>query len=269
MGATYEEAFLNDARSLTGKRTRNRPTRLIEEDNESCNVTELLTTEIDEPRTISEAWNGEHSIHWQEATDDEYSSLISNNTWELVPLPKSKMAVGCRRIFKVKRKADGSRDRYKAHLVAQGFTQEQGIDYQEVFSPVVRYTAIKSLLALGNALDLEIHQMDVKTAFLQYELDSEIYMKQPPGYADKNKPNYVCKLRKSIYGLNQAARCWNTAINKHLLQNDYIRSNADSCLYSKSIKKEDGQIVFAILTIYVDDILILSNNVTLLNKEKE
>ena len=95
VGVTYEEAFLNDVRSLTGKRTRNRPIRLIEEDNESCNVAELLTTEISEPRTISEAWNGEHSIHWQEATDGEYSSLISNNTWELVPLPKSKKTVGC------------------------------------------------------------------------------------------------------------------------------------------------------------------------------
>ena len=144
----------------------------------------------------------------------------------------------------MKRKADGSLDRHKACLVAQGFSQEQGIDYQEVFSPVVRYTAIRSLLALGNALDLEMHQMDVKTAFLQGELDSEIYMMQPPGYVDESKPKHVCKLRKSIYGLKQAARCWNTAINKHLLQNEYEKSNADSCLYSKSIKMEDGQTDF-------------------------
>ena len=125
MGAPYEEAFLNDVKSLTGKRrTRIRPTRLIDEDDESCNVAELLTTEIDEPKTISEAWGGEQSIHWQEATDDEDSSLINNNACELVPLPKSKKAVGSQWIFKVKRKADGSLDRYKACLVAQGFSQE-------------------------------------------------------------------------------------------------------------------------------------------------
>ena len=94
------------------------------------------------------------------------------------------------------RKSDGSLDRFKAPLVAQGFTQEQGIDYQEVFAPVVRYTDARSLLALAHNLDLEVHQMDVRTAFLQGRLDADIYMKQPNGYVDREKPEYVCKLRK-------------------------------------------------------------------------
>ena len=94
-------------------------------------------------------------------------------------------------------------------------------------------------------------------------------MMQPPGYVDESKPKHVCKLRKSIYGLTQAARCWNTAIHKYLLQNEYEKSNADSCLYSNSIKIEDGQAASVILAIYVDDILILSNNAALSNKEKE
>ena len=268
VGATYEENFMNKVRNLDHRRPTRLPSRLIEEDSESCYIADVLTAEIDEPKNIFEAWNGDHSVHWKEATDSEHGSLQDNTTWDLVPLPKDKKAVGSRWVFKVKRNGDGSLDRYKARLVAQGYSQEKGIDYEEVFSPVVRYTAIRSLLALGNALGLEMHQMDVKTAFLQGELDTEIFMKQPPGYVDSSKPDYVCKLNKSIYGLKQAARCWNAAINKYLTSNGYQKSNADSCLYSKSIKQKNGHVDFLIMAIYVDDILLLSNSAVLLNEEK-
>ena len=137
-----------------------------------------------------------------------------------------------------------------------------------LFSPVIRYSSIRSLLALANKNNLEIHQMDVKTAFLQGNLDSEIYMKQPEGYVNAIKPNHVCKLNKGIYGLKQAARCWNAAIVSFLKDNGYKCSTADSCLYTKSEKKADGQVNFVIIGLYVDDILIVSNSNAMINAEK-
>ena len=142
------------------------------------------------------------------------------------------------------------------------------MDYQEIFSPVVRNTSIRSLLAVANICDWEVHQMDVKTAFLQGELNDEIYMKQPEGYVDKEKQDYVCKLRKSIYGLKQAARCWNTSIDTFLKSSGYRKSSSDPCIYIKSVKGEDGKINFIILALYVDDMLWFSNNVEMLEREK-
>ena len=104
--------------------------------------------------------------------------------------------------IKVKRDANGNLDRFKGSLVALGYSQTQGVDYDEVFSPVARYSAIRSLLALANSNDWEIHQMDVKTAFLNGSIDSEIYMSQPEGFDDTDHPNFVCKLKKSIMGSN-------------------------------------------------------------------
>ena len=144
---------------------------------------------------------GNHSIEWKSALESEYTSLLKNETWSLVPRPEDTNVVGNRWIFKVKRKADGNIDRFKARLVAQGFTQTHGVDYGEVFSPVARLAAIRSLLALANAYDLEIHQMDVNTAFLNGKLDYDVYMEQPEGFVDPDRPDYVCKLDKSLYGL--------------------------------------------------------------------
>ena len=115
--------------------------------------------------------------------------------------------------------------------MAQGYSQCEGIDYQEVFSPVARCNSIRSLLAVANVCDWEIHQMDVKTAFLQGDLEEEIYMKQPDGYIDEERPDHVYKLKKCIYGLKQAARCWNVAIDTFLLSNGYRKCSADPCVY--------------------------------------
>ena len=138
----------------------------------------------------------------------------------------------------MKRNATGSVNRFKARLVAQGYSQSEGIDYEEVFSPVVRFTSIRFLLALATVNDWHIHQMDVKTAFLQGSLDTDIYMKQPPGYADKEKSNHVCHLRKSIYGLKQAACCWNKEMDSFLKSSDYRQCDADTCICIKSVKTE-------------------------------
>ena len=171
-------------------------------------------------------------------------------------------------MFKLKRNSDGSVVRYKARLVAQGYSQSEGVHYQEVFSPAVRYSTIRSLLAVANIYDWEIHQMDVKTAFLERDLEGEIYMRQPDGYIDNDKPNHVCKLKKSIYGLKQAARCWNSAIDSHLKSNGYKNSGADSCVYIKSVRQSNGRIDFVNLAIWVDDTLMFSNNIDMLTDEK-
>ena len=141
--------------------------------------------------------NGKQSDQWKEAMNSEYSSLINNDTW----------ALGSRWVLKIERYENGSIDRFKARSVAQGYSQLRGLDYEEVLSLVARYTSVRSLLALANVQDLEIHQMDVKTAFLNGSLHREIYMSQPEGFVDLGRPNHVCKLKESIYGLKQSARC--------------------------------------------------------------
>ena len=134
-----------------------------------------LTADINEPTIIEDTFSGEHSHQWKEATKSEYDSLVGNNTWELVPPPDGKNVVGSRWVFKVKRDADGSVQRFKARLVAQSYSQSKGIDYQDVFSPVARYNSIRALFAVANTCDWDLHQMDVKTAFLQGDLDEEIF----------------------------------------------------------------------------------------------
>ena len=132
---------------------------------------------------------------------------MENDTWQRVPPPEDKNIVGSRWVFKVKRSTYGLVDKFKARLVVQEYSQAKGIDYQEVFSPAVQSTSIRSLLALANTLDWEIHQMDVKTAFLQGDLTEEIYMEQPEGYRSEEHPDYVFRLKKSLYGLKQSASC--------------------------------------------------------------
>ena len=141
-----------------------------------------------------------------DAMKDELSSMVKNFVWELVDLPPSRKAIGYKWVLKVKHKADGLIDKYKAHLVAKGFTQQEGIDYDETFSPVVRVASIRLILAIVTQLDLELYQMDVKTAFLNGELDKEIYVTQPMGFEVKGQEHKVCKLKRSIYGLKQSSR---------------------------------------------------------------
>ena len=175
---------------------------------------------------MNEAINSKNSKYWKEAAENEYQSLLKNNTWELVERPKENNVITCKWIFKVKRRADGTVDRYKSRLVAQGYSQEEGEDYNDTFAPVARYSSIRSILAITNQLDLEVHQMDVKTAYLNGNLEHEIYMEQPEGYVDKNQADLVCRLRKSLNSLKQSARCWNITTDSFLKASGYIQSNA-------------------------------------------
>ena len=133
--------------------------------------------------------------------DEEIESMKSNKVWKLVDLPIGRKAIGNKWILKIKCKVDGSIERFKARLVAKGYTQQEGIDYEETFSPVVRFTSIRLILSIVAKLDLELHQMDVKTVFLNGELEEEIYIEQPIGFVKKGEENKVCRLQRSIYGL--------------------------------------------------------------------
>ena len=158
--------------------------------------------------TLGEALKYEDASKWEAAMEDEYHSLLANGTWELITLPKDRKAVGCKWVFKTKRDASGEVVHHKARIVARGFSQVQGVDFNETFAPVAKFTTIQCIVALGAALDLEMHQMDVKTAFLNGDLEEDIYMEQPSDFVQRGQEHLVCKLRKSLYGLKQASRAW-------------------------------------------------------------
>ncbi|KAL5563191.1 hypothetical protein UlMin_032938 [Ulmus minor] len=164
---------------------------------------------------------------------------------------------------KRKRGADGRVETYKARLVAKGYTQKEGIDYEETFSPVAMLKSIRILLSIGAHLDYEIWQMDVKTAFLNGRLEENIYMIQPEGFIAKGQEHRVCKLQRSIYGLKQASRSWNIRFDQAVKSFGFEQSIDEPCVYSKI---KDGKVVFLIL--YVDDILIIGNNVGSLTSVK-
>nr|CAN79747.1 hypothetical protein VITISV_008704 [Vitis vinifera] len=161
--------------------------------------------------------------------EEELKSMKDNEVWDLVELPKGIKTIGCKWIFKTKHDSKGNVERYKARLVAKGYTQKEGSDYKETFSPVSKKDSLRIVMALVAHFDLELHKMDVKTAFLNGDLHEEVYMDQPEGFQDKGKEHMVCKLKKSIYGLKQASRQW-------LLDNGILSSmKFSSLLVSKRI----------------------------------
>lgn len=199
-----------------------------------------------EPANLKEVKNSERRENWERAMEDEIKSHETNNTWTLTQLPKDRKAITAKWVFKIKG-ANTENERYKARLVARGYAQIPGVDYTETFCPVVRHTSLRILFALATQLDWNIHQMDAVTAFLQGDLQENIYMNQPEGYNDNT--GRVCKLNKAIYGLKQAGRTWNQKLNKILLKFGLLKSKCDPCVYFN----REWNLVIAI---YVDDFLI-------------
>ncbi|CAJ2674023.1 unnamed protein product [Trifolium pratense] len=217
-----------------------------------------------EPKNFREASESIDSQDWLKAMNEEMLSLEKNQTWKLVPLPKNKRVVGSKWVFKRKEGIPGAEaPRYKARLVAKGFTQVEGIDYNEIFSPVVKHCSIRVLMAIVNMYDLELEQMDVKTAFLHGELEETIYMQQPEGFVKDNSK--VCLLKKSLYGLKQSPRQWYRRFDDFLLKTGFVRSNYDSCVYM--MKRNEKVILYLLL--YVDDILMASSDKQEIQQLKE
>ena len=207
--------------------------------------------EVEEPCTFAEAMESSRSNEWMEAMEDEIVSLRKNGTWELTEAPQNRKVIQSRWVFKVKRDGTGHMIRHKALLVTKGFTQQAGIDYSKTYSPVVRHDSLRVILAIAGKLDLEIVQMDVKTAFLYGDLQEELYMAQPTGFIKVGEEHLVCQLKRNLYGLKQASRAWNSKFNSFLIQYELQRSEADPCVYHQ---QANG--VLTIVAIWVDDCLI-------------
>lgn len=216
----------------------------------------MLSCSTDEPMTVQEAMNSKDADKWRAAMQDEYDSFNKNNCWKLVDPEEGQRPIKCKWVFKIKRDLNGKILRYKARLVAKGFTQRYGIDYQETFAPVVRYSTIRMLLALAVEYNLNIDQLDVKTAFLRGDLHDDVIMTQPEGFVIKGKEYKVYKLNKSVYGLKQAAKCWYDTISGVLTKKmSFQKSSVEPCVYFRS---KDGKL--AIVTVYVDDILLFTSS---------
>ncbi|CAM8899039.1 unnamed protein product [Rhodiola kirilowii] len=195
----------------------------------------------------------------------EIKALEGNNTWLLTDLPKNKTVVDCKWIYKIKYLADGSIERFKARLVARGFTQIEGLDYHETFAPVAKMTTVRCLLAIAAARNWPLHQLDVDNAFLHGTLEEEVYMKLPPGFYKKEKAaGKVCKLIKSLYGLKQASRQWFAKFSSSLVEFGFQSSLNDYSLFTLTRGS-----VFLILLVYVDDVIITGNSEELISEVKQ
>ncbi|KAM1495899.1 hypothetical protein ACFXTO_030567 [Malus domestica] len=201
---------------------------------------------------------------WKEAIESEMESIIENNTWELVDLPPGSKPIGHKWIFKKKLKADGTIDKFKERLVAKGYRRKEGLDYFDTYSPVSRITSIRTLIAIAAVYNFDIHQMDVKTTFLNGELDEEICMEQPEGFVLKGQESKVCKLVKSLYGLKQAPKQWHEKFDHTLLTHEFKINESDKCVYIKSNDK-----TCVIVCLYVDDMLIMGSDKDVIYKTKK
>lgn len=212
-----------------------------------------------EPKSVAEAKECENHEKWSKAMDEEMDSHRSNSTWILTYLPKDRKAITAKWVFKLKGIATEN-ERFKARLLARGYAQVAGIDYYETFSPVIRQTSLRILFAMATTNNMQIFQMDAVTAFLQSELKEQIYMKQPEGYTDGT--DRVCLLKKSIYGLKQAGREWNSTLDRILRKSGLMRSKFDPCVYLNEKKS-------LWIAVYVDDFLFFYKEKNELNEIKQ
>lgn len=210
-----------------------------------------------EPRTFKEALNCHERDCWISAMQEELQSIENNDTWELVDLPKGRSTIGSKWVYKLKVDELGGNHTYKARLVAQGFSQKFGVDYDEVFAPVARTETFRILLTVAGKNGFGLKQYDFKTAFLNGELKEEIFMRPPQGVPSDGK---VLKLKKSLYGLKQAAKVWHDSLHGVLVEHGCVQSQHDKCLYVAT--KSDSKVF---LIVHVDDLLVAFNDESLLN----
>jgi hypothetical protein len=209
----------------------------------------LMSDLIDrEPSSFQEA--SEQQV-WRDAMVEEHASIMKNDVWEVVPRPEGKSVVGSRWIYKIKHVADGSIEKFKARFMAKGFSQKEGVDYDETFASVARYTSIRVVISLAAEMGWQIHQMDVKTTFLNGVIEEEVYIEQPKGFEVYGRESHVCRLKRALYGLKQAPRAWYEHIDSYLQGMGFVKSEADSNLYYIMIGGEP-----LILVLYVDDLFL-------------
>ena len=218
---------------------------------------------VTDPITYEEAVSCPQSELWLDAMRDEIQSMRHNGVWELIELPEGNRPIGCKWVYKTKRDSKGKVEKFKARLVAKGFTQREGVDYEATFSPVSSKDSFRVIMALVAHFDMELHQMDVKTAFLNGDLKEEVYMVQPEGFVANNSGKLVCRLKKSIYGLKQASRQWYLKFHSVVTSYGFVENKVDQCIYCKVSGRK-----FIFLILYVDDILLASSDLGLLHETK-
>ena len=218
----------------------------------------VTLTDEGEPQSFIEAIETNDKEKWMQAMEEEIQSLKENQTYDLVKLPDGRRALKNKWVFKLKTEENNLKPRYKARIVVKGCNQKKGIDFEEIFSPVVKMTSIRAILGLAAKLDLEIEQLDVKTAFLHGDLEEEIYMEQPEGFTEPGKEHLVCRLKKSLYGLKQAPRQWYKKFDLFMTQHNFKKTSADHCVFVKNY--DNGESI--ILLLYVDDMLIVGKDKT-------
>ncbi|KAJ9539154.1 hypothetical protein OSB04_031887 [Centaurea solstitialis] len=211
-----------------------------------------------EPKEIDDALR---DPAWVSAMQEELAEFIRNNVWLLVPRPRKRTIIGSKWIFRNKLDEIGTIIRNKARLVAQGYRQEEGVDYDETFAPVARLEAIQLFLAFAAHMNFKVFQMDIKNAFLNGKLNEEVYVAQPPGFVDPKFPDHVYKLNKALYGLKQAPRAWYDTLSTFLLSKGFVRGKIDSTLFLKKYPKH-----ILLVQIYVDDIIFRSTKPKLCEK---
>ncbi|KAD5803068.1 hypothetical protein E3N88_14428 [Mikania micrantha] len=221
------------------------------EQNEEHDLSSCQFALITDPVSYHQAARDEK---WQHAMQEELHAIQKNQTWELVSPPPGKNIVGVKWLFKTKEGPTGEVIKYKARLVAKEFSQLQGVDFQETFAPVARFETIRLLIAIAAQMRWKIHQLDVKSAFLNGELTEEIYVDQPEGFVMPGKEHMVYRLKKALYGLKQAPRAWYAKIDGFFVSNGYLRSNNEPTLYIKH--SNPGKVIYVCL--YVDDIIWIS-----------
>ena len=233
-------------------------------ENEFLNEHEIDAFILEEnPRTYGEAMRSVDSSFWLEAINSEIESIMSNNTWVLTELPRGCKALGSKWIFTKKEDTNGNLIKFKARLVVGGHHQKKGLDFFDTYSPVTKVATIRALIALASIHDLIVHQMDVKTAFLNGDLKEEIYMKQPEGCIAPGQENKVCKLIRSLYGLKQAPKQWYDKFHQTIISDGFCVNDSDACVYSKLDKSG-----CVIICLYVDDMLIFGTNIDVVNATK-
>ena len=228
-----------------------------EEDSDSDDPIDLInanSAHTVEPASYQQSQKRPDADLWHTACEEEMEAHKLNGTWEVVKLPPGKRAIGSRWFMKVKHNADGSLDRYKARVVAKGYSQRPGFDFKETFAPTVRYSTIRTILAIAALEDLELRSVDISHAYLNGTLEEEIYMQQPEGF-EVGGPEYVCRLWKSLYGLKQAGRVWNKTLHSALTSMGFTRVQSDHGLYT--MLGDSGRIF---MTVFVDDIMLAGSD---------
>src|SRR6266850_320961 len=215
-----------------------------------------------DPKTYVEAMARSNATKWEMACDDEKRSFDMMGIYKVVPCPKGRKVVGSKWVFCIKRGPDGTIQKYKARIVTQGFTQVEGIDYDETFAPIAKLSSLQAILAIAMELNLEVHQMDVKSVYLNGELEEEIYMETPPGF---NIPEgMVLKLIKAVDGTKQGGRVWYNNVKATLEGMGYTCTESDHAVF---VRLQDGKL--SIIALYVDNFTMACEDLEVILRDKE